>query len=58
LGFWIAHASLAGLPALSAPIGHTPGGCRSARRSSAPQEDDTAITFAELAAESSAGSRR
>jgi amidase len=52
LGFWIAHASLAGLPALSAPIGHTPGGLPVGAQVIGPRhEDDTAITFAELAAE-------
>jgi amidase len=52
LGFWIAHASLAGLPALSAPIGHTPGGLPVGAQIIGPRhEDDTAITFAELAAE-------
>ncbi|GAB3406174.1 amidase [Flindersiella endophytica] len=52
LGFWIAHASLAGLPALSAPVGRTPGGLPvGAQIVGARHEDDTAITFAELAAE-------
>jgi len=52
LGFWIAHASLAGLPALSAPVGHTPGGLPVGAQIVGPRhEDDTAITFAELAAE-------
>jgi len=52
LAFWIAHASLAGLPAMSAPIGHTPGGLPvGAQIIGPPHEDDTPITFAELAAE-------
>jgi amidase len=52
LGFWIAHASLAGLPALNAPIGRTPGGLPVGAQVVGPRyEDDTAITFAELAAE-------
>ncbi|WP_037360990.1 amidase family protein [Amycolatopsis orientalis] len=52
LGFWIAHASLAGLPALSAPAGRTPGGLPVGVQVLGPRhEDDTAITFAELAAE-------
>jgi amidase len=52
LGFWIAYASLAGLPALSAPVGHTLGGLPVGAQVVGPRhEDDTAITFAELAAE-------
>jgi amidase len=52
LGFWITHASLAGLPALSAPIGHTPDGLPVGAQIVGPRhEDDTAITFAELAAD-------
>jgi amidase len=52
LGFWIAHASLAGLPALSAPVGRTRGGLPVGAQIVGPRhEDDTAITFAELAAE-------
>lgn len=52
LGFWIAHASLAGLPALNAPIGRTPGGLPVGAQLTGPRhEDDTAITFAELAAD-------
>ena len=52
LGFWIAHASLAGLPALSAPVGRTPGGLPVGAQVVGPRhEDDTAITFAELAAD-------
>ena len=52
LGFWIAHASLAGLPAVSAPVGHTPGGLPVGAQIVGPRhDDDTAITFAELATE-------
>ena len=47
--FWIAHASLPGLPAVAAPIGHTPGGLPVGAQIVGPlYEDDTAITFAEL----------
>jgi amidase len=52
LGFWIAHASLAGLPAVSAPFGRTPAGLPVGAQLIGPShEDDTPITFAELAAE-------
>jgi amidase len=52
LAFWIAPASLAGLPAVIAPIGRTPGGLPVGAQIIGPRhEDDTAITFAELAAE-------
>src|SRR5690242_4733132 len=52
LGFWIAHAALAGLPALSAPVGRTRGGLPVGAQVIGPRfEDDTAITFAELATE-------
>ena len=47
--FWIAHASLPGLPAVAAPIGRTPGGLPVGTQVLGPlYEDDTAITFAEL----------
>jgi amidase len=47
--FWIAHASLAGLPALAAPVGRTPRGLPvGVQVVGPPFEDDTAITFAEL----------
>ena len=40
------------LAAMSAPIGHTPGGLPvGAQIIGPPHEDDTPITFAELAAE-------
>ncbi len=49
--FWIAHASLTGLPALSMPIGRTPDGLPVGAQVIGPwHEDDTAITFAELIA--------
>jgi amidase len=47
--FWIAHASLPGLPAVVAPIGRTPGGLPVGAQIIGPlYEDDTALTFAEL----------
>ena len=47
--FWIAHASLPGLPAVAAPIGRTPDGLPVGTQVLGPlYEDDTAITFAEL----------
>jgi amidase len=50
--FWITHASLPGLPAVSAPIGPTPGGLPVGAQIIGPlHEDDTAITFAERAAD-------
>jgi amidase len=50
--FWIAHASLAGLPAVAAPIGRTAAGLPVGMQILGPAyEDDTAITFAELLAE-------
>ncbi|TDD18339.1 amidase [Kribbella turkmenica] len=49
--FWIAHASLTGLPALSMPIGSAPAGLPVAAQVIGPwHEDDTPITFAELLA--------
>ena len=50
--FWISHASLPGLPAVSAPIGRTAHGLPVGAQIIGPlYEDDTAITFAELTAE-------
>jgi amidase len=47
--FWIAHASLAGLPAVVAPIGRTQRGLPVGAQIIGPlYEDDTAIRFAEL----------
>jgi amidase len=49
--FWISHAALPGLPALSAPVGHSRDGLPVGLQILAPRhEDDTAITFAELLA--------
>ncbi|WP_282580346.1 amidase family protein [Nocardioides sp. InS609-2] len=49
--FWTAHASLPGLPAVSAPIRTTAGGLPIGIQIIGPRyEDDTAITFAELLA--------
>lgn len=51
-GFWVAYPGLAGLPALSAPVGRTVSGLPVGLQVTGPaHEDDTAITFAELAAE-------
>jgi amidase len=56
--FWVAHASLAGLPAVAAPIGLTPAGLPvAAQIVGPPHEDDTAITFAELLSEVVGGYR-
>ena len=50
--FWISQASLPGLPAVAAPIGLTPGRLPVGAQVVGPlHEDDTAITFAELAAD-------
>jgi amidase len=50
--FWVAHASLPGLPAVAAPIGRTKGGLPVGAQILGPlHEDDTAITFAELLGE-------
>jgi amidase len=50
--FWISQASLAGLPAVAAPVGRTAGGLPVGAQIVGPlYEDDTAITFAELLAE-------
>jgi amidase len=50
--FWITHASLPGLPALTAPAGRTPEGLPIGVQIIGPlYEDDTAITFAELLAD-------
>jgi len=47
--FWVSHASLAGLPAVAAPIGRTPGGLPVGAQIVGPlYEDNTAITFAQL----------
>lgn len=50
--FWISHAALPGLPVVAAPMGSTPQGLPVGAQILGPvYEDDTAITFAELAAE-------
>ena len=50
--FWITHASLPGLPALTAPAGRTPKGLPIGVQIIGPlYEEDTALTFAELLAE-------
>jgi amidase len=50
--FWVSHASLPGLPAVSAPVGRTPGGLPVGAQIIGPlYEEDTAITFAELLAD-------
>ena len=47
--FWVAQASLPGLPAVTAPAGMTAGGLPVGAQILGPlYEDDTAITFAEL----------
>jgi amidase len=47
--FWVSHASLPGLPAVSAPVGRTPGGLPVGAQIVGPlYEDNTAITFAEV----------
>lgn len=50
--FWITHASLPGLPALSAPAGLSPAGLPIGIQVIGPMhEDDTALTFAERMAD-------
>jgi amidase len=54
--FWTAHSSLAGLPAVAAPVGRTPAGLPVGAQIIGPgYEDDTAITFAELLADVTGG---
>lgn len=54
--FWITHASLPGLPAVTAPIGRTGNGLPVGSQILGPlYEDDTAITFAELLSEVTGG---
>jgi amidase len=56
--FWISHASLAGLPAVVAPVGLTPDRLPVGVQIIGPiYEDDTAITFAEQLAEVTGGFR-
>jgi amidase len=50
--FWISHASLAGLPAVAAPVGKTAGGLPVGAQIIGPMyEEDTPLTFAELLAD-------
>ncbi len=54
--FWVAHASLPGLPAVAAPVGRTPGGLPVGVQVVGPLfEDDTAIGFAGLLGEVAGG---
>jgi amidase len=54
--FWVAHASLPGLPAVSVPVGRTAGGLPVGAQVVGPlHEDDTAITFAGLLGEVTGG---
>jgi amidase len=54
--FWVAQPALAGLPALTAPVGRAAGGLPVGAQVVGPlHEDDTAITFAELLAEVTGG---
>jgi amidase len=47
--FWVSHASLPGLPAITAPIGRTLDGLPVGAQIVGPlYEDNTALTFAEL----------
>jgi amidase len=56
LAFWMAHASLPGLPAVAAPVGRTPSGLPVGAQIVGPlHEDDTAITFAGLLGEVTGG---
>ena len=56
LAFWVAQASLPGLPALTAPAGRTPAGLPVGVQVVGPLfEDDTAITFAGLLGEVTGG---
>ena len=57
--FWIAHASLPGLPAVVAPVGTTPAGLPVGVQVIGPlYEDETAVTFAELLADVVGGFER
>jgi amidase len=58
LAFWVAHASLPGLPAVAAPVGPAAGGLPVGAQVVGPlYEDDTAITFAGLLAGVAGGYR-
>ena len=57
--FWISHASLPGLPALTAPIGTTTDGLPVGAQIIGPlYEDDTPLTLAELLADEIGGYQR
>jgi amidase len=59
LPFWIAQASLPGLPAVAAPAGRTAAGLPVGAQLIGPlHEDDTAITFAELLSDITGGFAR
>ena len=59
LPFWTAHPTLAGLPAVVAPVGRTPAELPVGVQLVGPlHEDDTAITFAELLADIVGGYER
>jgi amidase len=56
LSFWVAQASLPGLPAVAAPVGQTTDGLPVGAQLIGPlHEDDTALTFAELLSEVTGG---
>ena len=58
LAFWISHASIAGLPALTVPAGLAADGLPVGLQVvAAPYDDNTAITFAELLGEATGGYR-
>jgi len=59
LPFWISHASLPGLPAVSAPVGTTPAGLPVGAQIIGPlYEDDTPVAFAGLLAGLTGGYQR
>jgi amidase len=56
LAFWVAHASLPGLPAVAAPVGRTAAGLPVGAQVIGPLfEDDTALSFAGLLGEVTGG---
>jgi amidase len=56
LPFWVAQASLPGLPAVAAPVGQAGSGLPVGAQVIGPlHEDDTALTFAELLSEVTSG---
>jgi amidase len=57
--FWVSHASLPGLPAVAAPLGHTASGLPVGAQVIGPlYEDDAALSFAELLGEVVGGYER